>query len=563
MQDTKILIIHNDTDTAEQIRQHLISISCPPEQVTVYRSVAEAMVQPDASYTLVFMSLFLFYSEGSDGIKQLQQYCRSCYSIIVVAGQGEEEKAVQAVALGAGDYIISGEINAPVLQKTIRCALARNGINYKQIFEESPAPMYMYDKETFRFLAVNKACCRQYGFTEDEFLQMTAEQIRPAEDISAFHNARETAPNGYHDYGRWKHLRKNGDVFVVNAYAHDTNFGNKEARLVTAIDVSLALITEQQLQDKNKEVSNILESIADGFFALNPDSEFTYINRECERIFGFRRGDTIGKNIDNVFDKKEYHLFHTQYRQAESRRLPVRFENEISSISKWLSVTIYPTKSGMAVYLVDVTERRLIREKLYNDGQQLRAIINNTPDIIWLLNSEEKITVHNDAFRQWMHHLVEDANAQTLPSSIATNWREHFDLAFSGQPVTFTAMETKGADLFYREVSLYPVRSAAGDVVNISCFARDVTRQQLRIQKIQLQNEYLEKIAWMHSHEARGPVANILGLASLFNMSDPDDPDNKMMMDLIVESAHQLDKVIRRIVADIDAYQLNYGDDEE
>ena len=561
MQEPKILLISEDSGIAQVIGQCLSKLAYTENQVIVCSSWLEAGEHHGDEWLVVMVSLSLPHFDTSRSLKQLQHQFHYA-PVVVVARKPAEDDAIKAVASGADDYLIVEEINEGILKKTIGCAVARNSINYKQLFVESPAPMFIYDKTMFRFLAVNQACCNQYGYSEDEFLQMTAEQIRPAEEVSLFRNISETAPEEYHDYGRWKHLRKNGEIFTVNIYAHDTKFGDKQARLVTATDVSNTLQAEQGLHDKNKEVSNILESITDGFFALNLSGEFTYVNKECEKIFGFKRAELIGRHITEVYSREEYADFYLQYQLAENKRINMRFESYINSIGKWLSITVYHTKNGMAVYLVDITERRLIREKLYNDGQQLRAIINNTPDIIWLLNSEGAITVRNNAFRQWMQHMVEEIDTHNLPPAIATGWKEYFDTAFAGQATTFTAMETKGNDLFYREVSLYPVRSAAGEVVSISCFARDITQQQVRIQKIQLQNEYLEKIAWMHSHEARGPVANILGLASLFDMNEPSDPDNKMMMELIIESGHQLDKVIRKIVADIDAYQLNYGDDD-
>ncbi len=561
MHKPTILLIDDKTDIAHTFMQYLPGLLYEPEQVVICHDSSELTSHNEVEWSVIMMPLSSSEVETNRLLKQLQQQFHYT-PVIIIARKNKEEKAVKAVACGADDYLISEEVTEAVLQKTIRCAVARSRIHYRQLFVESPAPMYIYDKNSFRFLAVNKACCKQYGYSEDEFLQMTAEQIRPVEDVSSFRSVSEAAPRVYHDFGQWKHLTKKGEEFIVNVYAHDTKFGNKQARLVTAINVSNVVLARQELQDKNKEVGNILESITDGFFALNLNGEFTYVNKECEKIFGFKRAELMGKHITEVYSREEYASFYQQYQQAENKRVNMRFESFINSIGKWLSITLYPTKNGMAVYVVNITERRLIREKLYNDGQQLRAIINNTPDIIWLLNAEGNITVRNDAFRQWMQHLVEETDTHTLPPAIASNWKEHFDTAFGGQATTFTAMETKGSELFYREVSLYPVHSAGGEVVSISCFARDVTQQQVRIQKIQLQNEYLEKIAWMHSHEARGPVANILGLASLFNMNDAADPDNTMMMELIIESSQQLDKVIRKIVADIDAYQLNYGDEE-
>src|SRR5207248_1671265 len=60
---------------------------------------------------------------------------------------------------------------------------------YRGLFESIPLPMWVYDFETLRFLAVNDAAVRQYGYSRDEFLAMTVADIRPPEDVSALRAA--------------------------------------------------------------------------------------------------------------------------------------------------------------------------------------------------------------------------------------------------------------------------------------------------------------------------------------------------------------------------------------
>lgn len=561
MHKPKVLIIDEDIDFAERIRHYLTGLVNAPEDVFIYSSLADTINHKDSIPDIIIIS-FKLYTPALP--KHINQWLPSFtyQPVILITDKENKNDALETLTRGIQDYILTDELSTEVLQKTISCAMARSRADYRKIFVESPAAMFIYERNTYQFLSVNVACQKQYGFNEDEFLQMTALQIRPEEEVTSFLDANTIVPEKYHDYGRWKHRKKNGEIFSVNIYAHDTEFNGKAARLVTAVDISRTILTEQQVMEKNREVNNILESITDGFFAVNTNGEFTYVNKQCEKIFGLKREKMIGKNIWEIHDRKEYADFYTHYQQAVERRTNMRFEGFVGILQKWLSVTAYPTKNGLAVYLVDITERRQIRQQLSNDRQQLRAILNNTSDMIWLLDQKLKIIIGNEAFRKWMKQNTSNDTMTMLPDAITANWKEHFDIAFGGQPLTFTAMETKDDSLFYQEVSLYPVFNEANEVLSISCFARDVTQQQLRIQKIQLQNQYLEKIAWMHSHEARGPVANILGLASLFEMNDPADPENKMMMELIIESSHQLDKVIRKIVADIDTYQMNYGDDE-
>jgi len=53
------------------------------------------------------------------------------------------------------------------------------------LFENNPHPTWVFDRETLRFLAVNAAAVRKYGYSREEFLAMTLKDIRPPEDVPA------------------------------------------------------------------------------------------------------------------------------------------------------------------------------------------------------------------------------------------------------------------------------------------------------------------------------------------------------------------------------------------
>jgi len=55
--------------------------------------------------------------------------------------------------------------------------------SYRLTFERSPLPMWVYDRETFAFLAVNQAAIRQYGFTREELMRMTLRDLRDPGDL--------------------------------------------------------------------------------------------------------------------------------------------------------------------------------------------------------------------------------------------------------------------------------------------------------------------------------------------------------------------------------------------
>jgi PAS domain S-box-containing protein len=84
------------------------------------------------------------------------------------------------------------------------------------LFESHPQPMWAFDLETLRFLAVNEAAVLHYGYTREEFLRMTILDIRPPEDIPALAAHLAGAGDAGPDGGRvWRHRRKGGSLILV------------------------------------------------------------------------------------------------------------------------------------------------------------------------------------------------------------------------------------------------------------------------------------------------------------------------------------------------------------
>ncbi len=191
---------------------------------------------------------------------------------------------------------------------------------YKGLFYESPAAMYIYEHESYNFLAVNRAALHQYGYSEDEFLSMKATDIRPQEEISAFDNANVDVPYDYYDFGQWRHVRKNGEAFFVQIYARTINFNERKARLVFAVDVDKKVKTELAIAEKNAEINNILESITDGFYALNSSWEVVYFNRTAEKVLQCKREDIIGKVLWDFFPDSMEGSFYSQYKYAMEKK---------------------------------------------------------------------------------------------------------------------------------------------------------------------------------------------------------------------------------------------------
>ncbi len=116
--------------------------------------------------------------------------------------------------------------------------LKESEARYRLLFEHNPRPMWVYDLETLRFLAVNRAAVSLYGYAEEEFLRMTILDIRPQEERAKV-AASVWAPRGaFKHAGTWRHLTKDGRLLEVEIDSHLIEWEGRTAVMVLVQDVT-------------------------------------------------------------------------------------------------------------------------------------------------------------------------------------------------------------------------------------------------------------------------------------------------------------------------------------
>src|ERR1019366_1983346 len=153
-------------------------------------------------------------------------------------------------------------------------ALTENERRYRLVFEANPLPMWIWEVSTLRFLAANVAAVARFGYTLDEFLSMTAREVRPSADVPQFEQLVGGPLARRNDTGTWTYRVKSGETFEAEIHASPIVWGGREAYLVVIHDVSerhraaAALATSQaQLRQMQKieAVGSLAAGIAHDF----------------------------------------------------------------------------------------------------------------------------------------------------------------------------------------------------------------------------------------------------------------------------------------------------------
>ncbi|MEH2455637.1 GAF domain-containing protein [Nostoc sp.] len=157
--------------------------------------------------------------------------------------------------------------------------------------------------------------------------------------------------------------------------------------------VEVSQITEKLLAHKQAahaqseaartRMTNLLESITDGFFALDKKWRFTYINGQAERLLQKTQYEFLGKNIWEVFPEIIGTTFYREYHRAILEQVSVEFEEFYPPQKCWLQVHAYPAKDGLSVYFQDITERRKTAEALRESEERWQLALDGNNDGIW------------------------------------------------------------------------------------------------------------------------------------------------------------------------------------
>jgi len=171
---------------------------------------------------------------------------------------------------------------------------------FEVVFSTNPLAMYICHQDTLRFLEVNAAAVRQYGYSRDEFLRMKITEIRPAADVPDFLDSirkNGTSPTGV---GHVRHRRKNGEVFDVDVTSQEISFAGQDAVLVVTQDISERRAAEQKLAEHAAYSNALTENSPLAIVGLDLNRRVQTCNPAFERLFGYRCGEIIGTEIESL-----------------------------------------------------------------------------------------------------------------------------------------------------------------------------------------------------------------------------------------------------------------------
>jgi PAS domain S-box-containing protein len=186
--------------------------------------------------------------------------------------------------------------------KHAETALHENIAQYRALFDGSPSPMYVYDRNTLRFVTVNEAALRAYGFTQEEFAQMTIFDIRPPEEAERLRAALDawTPGSARNTTEIWRHRRKDGSDMFVQITSRDHNHGGWPNVLIVAQDVTERVHAQQALAAEHERLAVTLHAMAEGVVTTDAAGAVQFLNEAAEELTGWTAAAAAGRPVGEV-----------------------------------------------------------------------------------------------------------------------------------------------------------------------------------------------------------------------------------------------------------------------
>jgi PAS domain S-box-containing protein len=456
-------------------------------------------------------------------------------------------------------------------------ALELSESKYRNLFENNPAPMWIYDLETLRFLELNDTAIIQYGYSREEFLCMTLKDIRPEEDIELLLKDVELTTHPFNKAGVWRHVKKNGEIIFVEIISHQIEFEERPARMVIINDVTERKKIENALVESEKSLkqAQIVANMCDWEYDLKTNklkwSENSYRIYELEPF----EIEPTYEYLRSRVHPDDLHLINEGYLSLLQTRLPVEQEIRITfpdNRIKWIQNKIIPTfDDETLVFLngvnIDITELKKSNEQIVKlstalEQSHLSILITDKIGMIEYVNPKlVQITGYTSDELMGQNPRIFKSGEKT-----SEDYKELWDTISSGNEWRGEFHDRKkNGELYWESASISPIRNEKGEIINYIAIKEDITNQKILMNELVLSKEKAEesdrlKSAFLAnmSHEIRTPLNGILGFTELLVDPDFDAEQKNEMAKLILDNGELLLSIINDVldISKIEAGQI-------
>lgn len=480
---------------------------------------------------------------------------------IIIAASGKE-KWVRAIGkserlhgkcvkiYGSFQDIHLQKINEIELQKSLKTLE-----DYKFALDQS-ASITIADANGI-ITSVNEQFCKLSQYTAEELIGSTHKLINSKYHSKAFFASLwKTITKGKVWRGEVKNKAKDGSYYWADSTVVpflDKN--NKPFQYVAIrIDITAKKIATEKAIEILEEKNNILESINDGFYAVDKDWIITYWNKQAEKLNNLKREYVVGKNFWDVFEDAIDTDFYKNNQKAMKTGIPTTYQAFYERNKTWYEVSVYPSNNGLSAYFKDITQKKKSQIELEDAYERFEKVTEATNDAIydWNITNDlhywgvgfetifgydlKKMIPSSKLWLDFVHpedvHQVKESLFRAIKNSKVTYWEEEY--RYRKQDNSYAFVIDKG--VFMRDTNKNAVRmvGAITDLTKQKNQELELIKlnEELKNYTIELErsNKDLEQFAFISSHDLQEPLRMITSFLGQLKRKYEDELDDKALL---------------------------------
>ncbi|MGA9326234.1 MAG: PAS domain S-box protein [Salegentibacter sp.] len=535
-------------------------------------SEAKNMLCSERAFDAVLLDLSLPDAKDTDLLVEEMVKLAKNTPVIVLTGFARKEYGIDTLAKGVSDYLFKDELTASGLCKSIDYSIERKRIHlkmeesedkYRTIFKANPMPMWVLDRKSLKFLSVNKAAIEMYGYSKEEFLNMSIRDLW-CEDTRP--KAEKIVDENLHEEFRIEvnHFKKNGECIHVDVQSSPITYSGREARVTLAHDITARREAEAKLLQSEQRFKSLVQESSDIISILDHNFVYQYQSPAVEKILAIPAEKFLGRNaFDFIHPDDTPKLLKLAPVLREKKRLQLpsfRFKDGQGNW-RWIEtmatdLTGDPAIGGIIANSRDITEFVKQEQKLMDSVKRYETVSKATSDLITDYDVERDIMVYSDALFEmfgysekevensgaWWNERVHPEDRETVQYRVNGFYR-------IGSKNLQIEYRFRCADGSYKHIldRSYLITDKHGIPKRVIGSMQDITERKNYVKAIECSNKRLKEIAWTQSHVVRAPLAKVMGLVDLLKNHRDNLDDVDEILENILSSSEELDAIIRKI----------------
>jgi PAS domain S-box-containing protein/putative nucleotidyltransferase with HDIG domain len=517
----RILYIEDDVGLARLLQKRLEKRGYT---VDIATDGAEGIAKYEAnSYDILFVDQSLPTYDGLEILRILGSR-ESPPPAIMITGTGDEHVAVEAMKLGAADYIVKDvgtnylELLPSVITKVLEQrqafeekrqaeeALRRNEEKYRTILEEMEEGYFETDLAG-NLTFINDAGCRNLGYTRAELIGKNNREYTDASNATkvfeAFNELYRTGePCRIYDYETIKKDETKGIKELSVSLMRD-----REGKPIGFRGISHDVTERKRAEEAYQAV---VEKSLQGLHILQ-GGRAVFVNSACAKMLGYSKDELVALSAEQIRglvhpDDQEVawgrylnHMGEKAVPQSHEFRI-IRKDGSVCWVEAFTSRIEYQTRPALQVAMIDITERKQAENSLREEEERFRQFFENEPEYCYMISPEGIILDVNNAALKALGYKKEELIGEPVlkiysPDSVPKvkelfeQWKETGSI--KNQEVRII---TKGGTRRMVLLSAGAVRNVDGNILQSVSVQRDITEHEWTKEALQRTEEHLRVI---------------------------------------------------------------------